>query len=133
MQGTGGDSEWIASGEARDEFWKVFEDRFFVAHDLEEAIFLLVAEMFDGESGFVAGDEIFDEGFVGAANVIIEIDAMRFGVAHFSEKFEVGAFVERFAVDDDTVHVEDDGLILLHSKSRSGNWKLEPRHLGCHN
>jgi hypothetical protein len=105
----------IDTREARDEFGQVFENRLLLAHDLQKAIAFSIAQVFDGEGGFMFGDEIFDQRFVSAPDVIFEIHAMIFGVTQLVEYFEIRAFVQRFAVDDHAVHVENDRLVFLHA------------------
>ena len=49
---------------------------------------------------------------------------MRLAEADFSEHFAKGAFMQRFAVHNDAVHVKNDGRKLFHFKwfsGRSGN------------
>ena len=113
MVAAGSEGEFVDEGKAVDELREVFEDGLFRADDFEEAMLFAGGEFFDGVGGFVFGDEVEPEGVVRAAVVCGEIDAMGLAVADLFEDVEEGAFVARLGIDDDAVHIEDDGAEFL--------------------
>jgi len=52
--------------------------------------------------------EILPHSPVGLAEIVFEGDSMDIRIADFMENLHEGALVPWFAVDNDTVHVEDD-------------------------
>ena len=116
MVTAGSEAEFVNERKTLDEFRESFEDRLFATNHFQKAALLAFGEVFEGFVGFVFGDEVEPEGVVRAAVVLGKIDAVGLAVAHLFENFEEGAFVAGLGVDDDAVHVEDNGAeFLVHS------------------
>ena len=119
LPGTGGDGERVVSGQCRNEFGKLRVNGTVLADEPVEVLEFLVME-FGGRFGPVMfGEEIAEENAVGDTNVIPVIHPMSAREADVSKERFPSLRVERFAVNQHAVHVEDDcGETFVSHESR---------------
>ncbi len=127
MGRTGGDGEGVMGGEAFDEFGESLEDGLAGDQQIQEALAFEVDQCFEGVGGLMPRDEVVPEGFVGAAVVVGEVDAVGIGVTEIAEDIAEGPFMEGFAIDDDAVQVEDDSQCGAGEWGRLDWWGLHGR------
>ncbi len=110
----GGDGEFVTGREVGDELMEFLEDGPVLAEVLEEIFQFALGKVFEFVRDVVFVDEVAQQRLVGPAIVIAEDDAVIVFAAEFGEERFEGALVQRLAVDEYAIHVEDDGREILH-------------------
>ena len=109
LVGTGGDGERVAAGEGGDEVGELWVNGAMLADEPVEMLEFPVVE-FGGRFGpVVFGEEVAEENGVGNADVIPVNHAVGVREAEVGKERFPSLGVERFAVNQHAVHVEDDG------------------------
>lgn len=97
-----------------EQFGEAGEDGFFLFEQGEEAVPFTGDEVIFSYTGAVEGHEIAPDRFIGSSVVGGEVEAVGVTESEFSEDIEEGLFVERFAIYDHAIHIEDDGFGVVH-------------------
>ena len=101
-------------GQASHQGWNAIEDRLFVAKHLNQPFLPESEEFLDGLRGMMLFDEGLPKDAVGSPVKIGKVDTVIVAVTHLLPEFQKRHFMNRLAVDDHAVHVE--------------NYRVEPTH-----